>query len=197
MGLGLAIVKHLAELHGGSIRAKSPGTNQGTTFTVMLPLAILHPEPYQGERRHPGGVPGVGSLASPLPRLDGISVLVVDDEEDARSLLLVVLSKAGAKVRTAGSARRALELWRELAPDVLISDIGMPEQDGYALIETIRAMPQDQRSTIPAIALSAYTRTEDRIKAIKAGFQMHLSKPADSLELLTMVSSLVARSKRA
>ncbi|WP_218032865.1 PAS domain S-box protein [Brevifollis gellanilyticus] len=194
LGLGLAIVKHLAELHGGTVRAKSPGVNLGTTFTVMLPLAILHPEPYQGERRHPG-VPGAGSLVSPLPPLDSITVLVVDDEEDARNLLLVVLSKAGAKVRTAGSVRQALDQWNEVVPDILISDIGMPEEDGYTLIQKIRALPEDKGRSVPAIALSAYTRTEDRIKAINAGFQMHLSKPADSLELLTMVSSLVERAK--
>jgi PAS domain S-box-containing protein len=192
LGLGLAIVKHLAELHGGSVRVKSPGENQGTTFTVMLPLAVIHAEPFEGERRHPG-VPGGGSLVAPLPRLDNISVLVVDDEDDARHLLSVVLSKAGAIVRKAGSAQEALQLWGEAPPDVIISDIGMPVEDGFSLIRSIRALPSPPGRIVPAIALSAYTRTEDRVKAVSAGFQVHLSKPADSLELLTMVSSLVGR----
>ncbi len=194
LGLGLAIVKHLAELHGGSVRAKSPGANQGTTFTVMLPLAVLHHEPDDPGRRHPG-VSGDPSSPAPLPKLDDLSVLVVDDEEDARQLLALMLSKAGAKVRTAGSVKQALELWQQDVPQVLISDIGMPGEDGYSLIRAIRSLPADQGGTTPAIALSAYTRTEDRIKAITSGFQMHLSKPADALELLTMVSSLSQRGK--
>lgn len=194
LGLGLAIVKSLTELHGGGVRAKSPGENQGTTFTVVLPVAILQPEAQPGhhERRHPGETAG-GTVAAPLPRLEKLSVLVVDDEEDARSLLALVLTKAGASVRTAGSVRQALQLWREAVPEILISDIGMPGEDGYALIRAIRSLPQEQGRHVPAIALSAYTRTEDRIKAISAGFQMHLSKPADGLELLTMVSSLTAK----
>ncbi len=191
LGLGLAIVKNLSELHGGAVRAKSPGENQGTTFTIVLPVAVLHPESTQPERRHPGG-PGGGTMVSTLPRLDKLSVLVVDDEEDARNLLAIVLAKAGASVRTAGSVKAALQLWQEAVPQVLISDIGMPGEDGYSLIRAIRALPQEQGRHVPAIALSAYTRTEDRIKAVSAGFQMHLAKPADALELLTMVSSLVA-----
>lgn len=192
LGLGLAIVKNLAELHGGGVRAKSPGKDQGTTFTIVLPVAVLHPDPIPHERRHPDGPDG-DTVFAPLPRLDNLSVLVVDDEEDARNLLAIVLTKAGASVRTAGSVKQALQLWREAVPEVLISDIGMPGEDGHALIRTIRALPEREGRQVPAIALSAYTRTEDRIKAISAGFQMHLSKPADGLELLTMVSSLTAK----
>lgn len=191
LGLGLAIVKHLTELHGGSVRAKSPGENKGTTFTVLLPLAVLHMEPEESGRRHPAA--GDSKAPIPLPRLDGCSLLVVDDEEDARNLLSRMLTKAGAEVRMAGSVRQALELWQQAVPDVLISDIGMPEEDGYALVRTIRSMPAKKGGGVPAIALSAYTRTEDRIQAISAGFQMHLSKPADALELLTMVHSLAER----
>lgn len=192
LGLGLAIVKNLSELHGGGVRAKSPGKDQGTTFTVVLPVAVLHSDPTPDERRHPG-TPGGGTTASPLPRLEKLSVLVVDDEEDARNLLALVLAKAGAVVRTAGSVHQALQLWQEAVPEMLISDIGMPGEDGYALIRAIRSLPQEQGRHVPAIALSAYTRTEDRIKAISAGFQMHLSKPADGLELLTMVGSLTVK----
>lgn len=192
LGLGLAIVKNLAELHGGGVRAKSPGKDQGTTFTIVLPVAVLHSEPTTDERRHPG-VPGNGTVVSPLPRLEDLSVLVVDDEEDARNLLALVLAKAGASVRTANSVKQALQLWHERVPEVLISDIGMPGADGYALIRSIRSLPAEQGGLVPAVALSAYTRTEDRIKAISAGFQMHLSKPADGLELLTIVSSLTTK----
>ncbi|HEY1053379.1 MAG TPA: PAS domain S-box protein [Prosthecobacter sp.] len=193
LGLGLAIVKNLAELHGGGVRAKSPGKDRGTTFTIVLPVVVLHSDPaHQDERVHPAA-DGSGTAASPLPRLEKLSVLVVDDEEDARNLLALVLTKAGASVRTAGSVKQALQLWQEAVPQVLISDIGMPGEDGYALIRAIRALPESQGRHVPAIALTAYTRTEDRIKAIAAGFQMHISKPADGLELLTMVSSLTSK----
>lgn len=193
LGLGLAIVRHLTELHGGTVRVKSAGEGKGTTFTLMLPMAVLHSEPDPG-RRHPGDS-ALGSLRSPIPVLQKISLLVVDDEEDSRTLLQTMLSKAGAQVATAASADQALEMWRKGVPDVLISDIGMPEKDGYTLIQAIRALPASQGGKVPAIALTAYTRTEDRIKAFEAGFQMHLSKPADSRELTTMVASLVAGKK--
>jgi PAS domain S-box-containing protein len=196
LGLGLAIVKHLVELHGGSVRAKSPGADKGTTFTILFPVAAIHGDFADQIRRHPG-VPGDSRIISSLPRLDGISVLVVDDEEDARNMLRAMLFKAGATVRTAGSAKHALELWKEMVPDVLVSDIGMPVTDGLSLIRSIRALSEEEGCDVPAIALSAYARTEDRIQAIAGGFQMHLSKPADGLELLTMVGSLVGRKRKA
>jgi CheY-like chemotaxis protein len=122
-----------------------------------------------------------------------VSLLVVDDEDDARSVLALMLSKAGAQVTTATSANHALELLEQNVPDVIISDIGMPGKDGYALIREIRARSREQGGRVPAIALTAYSRTEDRIKAIAAGFQMHLSKPADGMELMTMVASLAKK----
>ncbi|HYF34564.1 MAG TPA: PAS domain S-box protein [Prosthecobacter sp.] len=192
LGLGLAIAKHLAELHGGSIRAKSGGPSQGSTFTVILPLAVLHFSPEDRDRRHPAHQ-GEPALLGDLPDLKGISVMVVDDEEDARKLVALVLSKAGAIVRAAASAAEAREILAANVPDVLISDIGMPDEDGHSLMRSIRALPPDRGGKVPAIALSAYTRTEDRIRAISAGFQMHLPKPADTLELLTMVESLAGK----
>lgn len=189
LGLGLAIVKHLAELHGGTVRVKSPGDGKGATFIVCLPLAPLNVDPEDGSRRHPDAVNGERSMAVP-PRLDGISVLVVDDEEDARMLIAKMLGKAGAQVHHAGCAKDAIEELKRMQPDVLISDIGMPEADGYSLIRSVRALPAELGGRVPAIALSAYTRTEDRIRSISEGFQIHLAKPADAVELLAVVQSL-------
>ncbi len=194
LGLGLAIVKHLTELHGGTVRAKSAGPGCGSTFIVTLPVAPILPDGENELRRHPEG--SLSSQYAPqLPALAGISILVVDDEEDARQLVGKMLSKAGARLRMAGSAAEALESIRDNPPDVLISDIGMPGQDGYSLIRAVRALPGNKGGKVPAIALSAYTRTEDRIRSVSEGFQMHLSKPADSLELLTMVQSLAKAAK--
>lgn len=189
LGLGLAIVKHLTELHGGTVRAKSAGPSQGSTFTVTLPLAPIHPDSENQMRRHPGGH-GMAPSMPTLPRLDGLSVLVVDDEEDARQLIGKMLVKAGADLRMASSVKEALQHIQSDPPDILISDIGMPMEDGYTLIRSVRALPAGKGGRVPAIALSAYTRTEDRIRSISEGFQMHLAKPADALELLTMVQSL-------
>ncbi|MBN8422771.1 MAG: PAS domain S-box protein [Verrucomicrobia bacterium] len=196
LGLGLAIVRHLTELHGGTVRARSAGENAGSTFTVLLPLAVLHSEPDSGIQQHPAST-RASSSSAPLPLLQQVSLLVVDDEEDARAMLAKMLSKAGAKVTTASSARQALDLLRTQVPHVIISDIGMPGQDGYDLIREIRSHSEKEGGHIPAIALTAYTRTEDRIKAISAGFQMHLSKPADSVELITMVASLAGKQSSA
>ncbi|WP_395748857.1 ATP-binding protein [Prosthecobacter sp.] len=191
LGLGLAIVKHLAELHGGTVKASSAGRNQGSTFTLMLPMVVIQPETEAGSR-HPASSER-SSSAGNAPHLDEIRVMIVDDEEDSRNLLQKMLAKAGAVVTTARSVQQALDLWGQAAPDVLISDIGMPDRDGYSLIREIRQLPASQGGNVPAIALTAYTRTEDRIKAIAAGFQMHISKPADSVELMTVVSSLAGK----
>lgn len=194
LGLGLAIVRHLTELHGGTVRVTSLGENAGATFTVHLPLAVLHPAPDATNYQHPASsrtsTPGPAQ-----PLLQKVSLLVVDDEEDARSMLAKMLSKAGAEVTTASSARRALELLGSHIPHVIISDIGMPDNDGYDLIREIRRRSVEQGGQVPAIALTAYTRTEDRIRAIAAGFQMHISKPADSVELVTMVASLAGKNQ--
>ena len=192
LGLGLAIVRHLTELHGGTVRAKSAGENQGATFIVMLPMAVIHSEPETMKREHPAA-PRVSYPAGSMPLLQKVSLLVVDDEDDARSLLAMMFAKAGAEVRMANSADQALELLGKKVPDVIVSDIGMPDKDGYALMREIRRRPREKGGKVPAIALTAYSRTEDRIKAISAGFQMHISKPADGMELMTMVASLAGR----
>ena len=196
LGLGLAIVKQLVELHGGTVQARSGGPELGSTFTVNLPLTVVHPEPNPaGERRHPssGDAPG-----SPDDRLmvQGVRVLVVDDEPDARALVRRVLIDAGAVVTTAGSADEAVGLVAADRPDLLVSDIGMPGEDGYSLIARVRALGPDRGGNLPAIALTAYARAEDRMRAIVAGFEQHLAKPVEPAELVTLVAVLAARRQR-
>ena len=195
LGLGLAIVKQLVELHGGSIRVDSPGQGQGTTFRVLLPLSVVVPAPVldDPERRHPQS----GGVTVPIPadrlNLAGVKVLVVDDEADARALVQRLLADRGAVVQAAGSAAEALALLSLQRPDVLVSDIGMPEEDGYAFIRQVRALSAEQGGSTPAVALTAYARSEDRLKVILAGFQMHMAKPVEAAELLALVASLTGR----
>ena len=191
LGLGLAIVKQVVELHGGAIRAKSPGKNQGSTFVVSLPLTVVHPgtEP-DDERRHPSAEPVALAIDSSV-EIAGVRVLIVDDEPDARALLRRLFEERGAVVSMASSADEALSMVESEPPDVLISDIGMPTEDGYALIRRIRALAPESGGRTPAIALTAYARAEDRVKALVAGFQHHLSKPIEPMELLVTVASLM------
>ena len=193
LGLGLAIVKQLVELHGGSVRAKSPGKGQGATFTVAMPVIVVHADPQPGApRRHPAAY-GASLAPEACDGIAGMKVLVVDDEPDARSMMKRLLEDCAATVFVAGSASEALGLLRSHRPDVLVSDIGMPGEDGYALIRRIRALPPDQGGQTPAVALTAYARAEDRVNAIRAGFQHHVAKPVEPAELLTMIASLVTR----
>ena len=172
LGLGLAIVKQLVELHGGTVRVKSGGRDRGTTFIVALPLTVLHPEnaPESEARRHPSA----GALAAPVLQRDlnlaDVRVLVVDDEADARALVRRLLEERGATVTTNGSVAEALASIQEARFDVLVSDIGMPEEDGYALIRQVRALTVERGGAIPAVALTAYARAEDRMKAGDGGF---------------------------
>src|SRR3984893_7301694 len=195
LGLGLAIVKELVELHGGSVRVKSGGTGKGATFIVSLPLTVLHPL-QEREREHPQSKP---RDLPPIPAisLNNVSVMVIDDELDARNLLRLLLESAGATVYLARSGEQGMEYLLTKSVDVLICDIGMADMDGYSLMRRIRALDDGQKSEVAAVALTAYARLEDRTEAIRAGFQNHLPKPVEAAELLAVVHSLAhRRSKR-
>ncbi|MFB2975448.1 response regulator [Microseira sp. BLCC-F43] len=181
LGLGLAIVRHLVELHGGTVYAASPGEGKGATFTVMLPLMNV-PPPTKPDRD------GWESYAD----LGGVQVLVVDDEPDTREYITFVLEESGAVVTAVASANEGLKVLDKSLPDVLLSDIGMPGKDGYALMREIRERSPAEGGEIPAIALTAYARVEDSEQALLAGFQMHVSKPVEPDNLITAVANLIA-----
>jgi CheY-like chemotaxis protein len=185
LGLGLAIVRHLAELHGGVVRAESAGPGLGATFTLELPL--LTAGSGRGERAAVETV-RTGAETAPLPRLDGLRVLVVDDHDDARELVRTVLQQCGADVAAATSADAALETLERLRVDVLISDLAMPGSDGFDLIRRLRAREHSVGATLlPAVALTAYAGAVDRARALAAGFQAHASKPIAPDELAELV----------
>jgi signal transduction histidine kinase/ActR/RegA family two-component response regulator len=192
LGLGLAIVRQLVELHGGSVRALSDGPGHGATFVVMLPLAALHARPHPPrERRHPAASVEVPSDA--CADIANLRVLVIDDEPDSRALLRRLLEECDAHVIDAPDAEEAFQLVKSEQPDVIVSDIGMPGEDGFSFIRRVRALPAEQGGAIPAIALTAYARAEDRIKVMMAGFQHHLAKPVEAAELVAVVASLASR----
>ncbi|MBI3951308.1 MAG: response regulator, partial [Acidobacteria bacterium] len=196
LGLGLAIVRHLVELHGGTVKAESRGERQGATFTVNLPLrAVQWQNADFGLRIEESLVQDDQSAIRTLQSaiLEGVRVLVVDDEADARELIATVLERSGAEVTTVGSAAEALEALGQLRPDVLVADIGMPGQDGYGLISEVRALAPERGGNTPAVALTAYARLEDRVRALTAGYQIHVSKPVEPRELVTVVASLIGR----
>jgi signal transduction histidine kinase len=187
LGLGLAVVKQLVELHGGQVTAFSEGLGRGAMFTVELPLAIVQP-PVEEPRVHPLSMDGPREVP-PQARLDGLSILVVDDEADSLQLVAQLFEDSGAVVRSAPNARDALALALAQRFDVMVSDIGMPGRDGYELIKDLRA----RGVTTPAVALTAYARSEDRTKALSSGYQGHVAKPVEVAELLATVAALVQR----
>ena len=192
LGLGLSIARQLVEMHGGTIEASSEGLGRGSTFRVRIPLMTLREMPDDFTRVHPRAVPealtriGAGELR-------GLSVLAIDDEPDALALLAEALEAAGAQVRTATSAENALKAIEAAAPDVLIADLGMPNVDGFRFIERVRNHPNPRVRALPAAALTAYARSDDRVKALRAGFHIHLAKPIDPAELVTTIAALAKR----
>ena len=187
LGLGLSIAKNLVELHGGVVSASSNGPDTGATFRVRLPVMIVHPPLPPEQRVHPRHERR--ATVGPLPDLKGTHVLAVDDEPDSLRLLTEILEAAGARVTTARSGA-AVESAR---PDVILADLGMPLMDGFELIERLRQSPNEYLRQIPAAALTAYGRTEDRAKTLQAGFEMHLAKPIDPGELVASIATLAKR----
>jgi PAS domain S-box-containing protein len=197
LGLGLSIVRHLVELHGGTVEAANREEESGAIFTVKLPVMALRPQTEQtmdrAERVHPAA-----NWSVPFdcpPELKGVKVLAVEDEKDARDLLVAVLEQCGAEVRTCDSVSRALEMLKEMQPDVLVSDIGLPEEDGYSLIRKVRALEEGTGKRLPAVALTAFARVEDRLKALSEGYNMHVAKPVEPAELALVIASLTNQSK--
>jgi signal transduction histidine kinase/CheY-like chemotaxis protein len=194
LGLGLSIVHQLVDLHGGNVAVQSEGEGKGATFTISLPLVGVINNPQDAE---PAQAQDEVITLEGLPSLEGLKVLVVDDEADTRELIREVLKECGSEVITSGSVEEALIALEQHKPDILISDLGMPDEDGYSLISKIRALPSERGGHIPAAALTAYARAEDRMRVLRSGFQFHLPKPVDSAELVTVVASLAGRAYKA
>ncbi len=190
LGIGLALVRHLVELHGGTVHAASLGENQGAVFTVKLPIMPHTDKDADTQRRHPSAARG---RADQLTSLKGLKLLVVDDEPETLELFAAMFTQKGAVVRTVSSAAAALQALEDWAPDVLVSDIGMPDEDGYVLIRKVRALEAGKGGRIPAIAVTAYGGVEDRIRVLSAGFDSHVPKPVEPAELATVIASLLAR----
>ena len=192
LGIGLAIARHLVELHGGTIAAESAGENAGATFTVTLPVVAVGLEGMEEPPRSPDELAPVASRR--LADLTGLTALVVEDEPDGRELLTESLKMSGARVEAVASAAEALETLKARVPDVLVSDIGLPGEDGYVLMKRLRRLPEAQGGRIPALAVSAYVREEDRVRARSVGFDGHLAKPFEPADLVSAVARLAGRS---
>jgi signal transduction histidine kinase/CheY-like chemotaxis protein len=193
LGLGLAIVKHLVELHGGTVGVKSAGEGSGASFSVNLPLTAVYRNTHDEARSHSKSPKAIPAEFTAID-LRGVKVLVVDDEADARELLKRVLAECEAEVFTAASAAEAVQLLESERPQVLVSDIGMPDVDGFELLRRVRALGPASGGMTPAIALTAFARSEDRTRALRAGFLVHISKPVEPSELIATVASVVGRS---
>lgn len=197
LGLGLSIVRHIVEMHGGTVSVESPGMGLGTTFRVKLPVLAVamesQPSSNDAENQLENEFIQSANVQTSRDLLNGLRILVVEDEDDAREMVTMVLINYGAQVQAVNSASRGLELVQEWQPDVLVSDIGMPHEDGYSLLRKVRALPAGTGGKTPALALTAYARMEDRLKALAAGFQNHLAKPVDPAELAITIASIVGR----
>ena len=189
LGLGLALVKHLVELHGGTVRAESPGEGLGATFVVTLPVGLAETTADHVTRAH-AATPSDGRASHRA--LHGLRVLVVDDDPEALELATAILSGAGARVRVSPTAAEALAILREWRPDVLVSDIEMPGEDGYSLIRKVRALGASDGGATPAVALTAYGRMHDRVLSLTAGYNMHVAKPVDPGELTAIIASVAS-----
>jgi PAS domain S-box-containing protein len=200
LGLGLAIVRQLVELHGGTVKAHSDGPGCGATFEMRLPVLSINLVPGSKSALSDSTLAGVRvtdglSIECP-PRLDGVRVLVVDDDSDTRQMLKAVLSECHADVITAASAAEAIKEIEQRKPDVLVSDLGMPEQDGYELIKQVRETESaDNAARVPALALTAYAKPEDRVRALAGGYQVHLAKPVEPAEFVLVVANLASRAQ--
>jgi len=182
LGLGLAIVRHLVELHGGTVRAESPGEGQGSSFTVTLPD---DPGPHDSDF-----VDGATTLVETAPRLEALRILVVDDEPDARELMTLLLGQSGAEVVAVGDVPSALAAFESFHPNLLVSDIGLPGEDGYALVGRLRTLAQARGLPLPAVALTAFADDDHARRAIEAGYQMHVPKPVEPEALLAVISRI-------
>jgi CheY-like chemotaxis protein/anti-sigma regulatory factor (Ser/Thr protein kinase) len=192
LGLGLAIVKSLVEQHGGTVRAESAGEGRGASFTIELPLAK---QPAASRSARAAMIlPSPSTPEMTVRDLSGVDALVVDDDRDARELIKRILTDCGASVHIAASAREAFTRFREATPNLLISDLGMPDVDGFELLDWVRHLELDQGSQVPAIALTAFARSEDRLRALEAGFSAHISKPVEPSELIATVAAVVGPS---
>jgi PAS domain S-box-containing protein len=193
LGLGLALVKSLTEMHGGTVHVKSRGEGQGSTFSVRLPLAIIHSDEGESPDRQSSAPAGTDELFDRPAALKKAKILVIDDEPDARAIVKRMLEECEATVSTAGSAAEGLKLVRQVRPDVLVCDIGMPGEDGYQLIRNVRRLGPEAGGDVPAVALTALARSEDRRRAIVAGFDMHVTKPVEAGEFIAVVARLAHR----
>jgi PAS domain S-box-containing protein len=198
LGLGLAVVRHLVELHGGTVEAHSGGEGRGSSFVVRLPA--WRSESAATDPRAESAAQAFSfdpeELPPNAPQLDGIEVLVVDDGDDVRDVIAAILRQSGALVRTAGSAEEALDAIAERAPDVLVAEVELKGPSGHSLISRVRSLPPDRGGVVPAAALSAYARSEDRVQALLSGFQIHLTKPVQPAELVAVIATLAGRNNR-
>jgi len=186
LGLGLAIVRHLVELHGGTARAESLGEGKGSTFILDFPVPAVHLKT--------GDEPSASSPAQNTNQLEGVRVLVVDDEADARDLIGIVIEQHGAEVTAVASAGAAIECLDKSLPDILLCDIGIPDEDGYSLISRVRSRAPEQGGQLPAIALTAFSMPKDREQLLRAGFQMHVAKPVEPNHLVDSIARLIGHS---